>query len=191
MVAPMPFDKMEEISGKLAEVVAAYMKEKRLKAGKDIFFLISSDGNHYGQDFNNSPFGEGEKAWETALDLDRRLIGDYLEGGLDGAENPGPDQGALGRDVPRLPEHLLVRQVFGPVRAARGREDRAAGRGQGADRPALPLFRHLQRGRPPLKKTGMGTTAPFSLAALGELLLDRLLSRMILSIMDVLERPLR
>ncbi len=76
----MPFARMEEISGKLAEAVAAYMKEKDLAAGKDIFFLVSSDGNHYGQDFKNSPYGEGEQAWEKALAFDRRLIKTYLEG---------------------------------------------------------------------------------------------------------------
>jgi len=44
------------------------------KAGNDIFFLVSSDGNHYGKDFNNSSFGEGEKAWESALALDAAKI---------------------------------------------------------------------------------------------------------------------
>lgn len=62
MVAPMPFARMDEISTKLADVVAGYVNEKGLLPGKDLFFLISSDGNHYGKDFNNSPFGEGERA---------------------------------------------------------------------------------------------------------------------------------
>jgi len=61
MVAPMPFEKMDEISGALAKVIAAYMKDKGFRAGRDVFFLISSDGNHYGRDFANSPFGEGKK----------------------------------------------------------------------------------------------------------------------------------
>ena len=59
------------------------------KAGNDIFFLVSSDGNHYGKDFNNSSFGKGEKAWESALALDRRLIDSYLTGGPDAAKIEG------------------------------------------------------------------------------------------------------
>lgn len=163
MVAPMPFDKMEEISGKLAEVVAAYMKEKGLKAGRDVFFLVSSDGNHYGKDFNNSPFGEGEKAWETALALDRRLIGEYLEGGLGAPKIQGLTKELWGAtyvdyrntywcgkySVPfgMLAAEKIVRRVEGKGLIGR-------------------LFRYsdtYSEGVLPLKKTGMGTTAPFSL----------------------------
>jgi hypothetical protein len=74
---------MDEISAKPGEVVAGYTKEKGLVAGKDIFFLISSDGSHYGKNFNNLPFGEGEKAWAAARQLDQRLILSYLTGVLD------------------------------------------------------------------------------------------------------------
>jgi AmmeMemoRadiSam system protein B len=163
MVAPMPFAKMDEISGKLAEVVAAYMKEKGLKTGRDIAFLVSSDGNHYGVDFNNSPFGEGEKAWETARTLDRRLIGEYLEGGLAAPKIQGLTKELWGAtyvdyrntywcgkySVPfgLLAAEKIVRQVEGKGLAGR-------------------LFRYsdtYSEGALPLKKTGMGTTAPFSL----------------------------
>ena len=82
MVAPMPLDKMKKISDNLAEAIAAYMKEKGLTAGQDIFFLISADGNHYGEDFDNLAFGEGEEAWEKALAFDRNLINSYLTGEL-------------------------------------------------------------------------------------------------------------
>ena len=135
MVAPMPFEKMDEISGKLASVIAAYMKDKGLKAGRDISFLISSDGNHYGKDFNNSPFGEGEKAWETALALDRRLIQSYLTG-ISTPRRSGLDQGALGRDLFGLSEYVLVREIFRPVRTAGRRENHPPGRGKEASRAA-------------------------------------------------------
>ena len=65
MVAPMPYARMEEVSTNLAAAIAAYMKENKLVAGKDIAFLISSDGNHYGQDFSNSPFGEGKSLGDS------------------------------------------------------------------------------------------------------------------------------
>jgi AmmeMemoRadiSam system protein B len=163
MIAPMPFEKMEEISGQLAEVIASYMKEQRLKAGKDIAFLISSDGNHYGKDFNNSPFGEGEKAWEKALALDRRLIATYLTDFLDASKIQGLTRelwGATYTDYRNtywcgkysVPFGLLAVEKI--VRLAENK--RLLGR----------LFRYsdtYSEGVLPLKKTGMGTTAPFSL----------------------------
>ncbi len=163
MVAPMPYEKMDDISGKLAVVISAYMKERGLKAGKDIFFLVSSDGNHYGKDFNNSPFGEGEKAWETALALDKRLIGSYLTGPLDASKIQGLTKELWGPTYLdyrntywcgkySVPFGLLAASKI--VRTAEGKN--LIGR----------LFRYsdtYSEGVLPLKKTGMGTTAPFSL----------------------------
>ena len=163
MVAPMPYEKMDEISGKLAAVISAYMKERGLKAGKDVFFLISSDGNHYGKDFNNSPFGEGEKARETALALDRRLIESYLTGALDASKIQGLTKELWGPTYLdyrntywcgkySIPFGLLAASKI--VRAVEGKN--LIGR----------LFRYSDtygEGVLPLKKTGMGTTAPFSL----------------------------
>jgi AmmeMemoRadiSam system protein B len=80
LVTAMSFDTMDDVSAKLADALAAYMKENHLKPGKDIFFLISADANHYGKDFNNLHFGEGEEAHKKAVAHDRRLVKDYLEG---------------------------------------------------------------------------------------------------------------
>jgi AmmeMemoRadiSam system protein B len=163
MVTPMPFTKMEEISTKLAEVIASYMDEKRLAAGKDIFFLISSDGNHYGKDFNNSPFGEGEKAWAAALQLDQRLIRSYLTGVLDSGKIEGLTKELWGKTYLEyrntywcgkysIPFGLLaIEKIIG-----RTTHKKISGT----------LFRFsdtYSEGALPLKKTGMGTTAPFSL----------------------------
>jgi AmmeMemoRadiSam system protein B len=163
MVTPMPFVRMEEISAKLAEIIAGYMNENHLEAGKDIFFLVSSDGNHYGKDFNNSPFGEGEKAWETALQLDQRLISTYLTGVMDSKKVKGLTQELWGETfldyrntywcgkysvpfgllaVEKIMEITMKKKIIGK------------------------LFRFsdtYSEGVLPLKKTGMGTTAPFSL----------------------------
>jgi MEMO1 family protein len=163
MVAPMPFTKMEEISTKLADVIAAYMKEKKLVAGKDIFFLVSSDGNHYGKDFNNSPFGEGEKAWTAARELDQRLIHSYLEGSLDSAKIEGLTKELWGKTYLdyrntywcgkySIPFGLLAAEKI----IALTLNKKISGK----------LFRFsdtYSEGALPLKKTGMGTTAPFSL----------------------------
>jgi AmmeMemoRadiSam system protein B len=163
MVTPMPFTKMEEISTKLAELIASYMKEKGLQAGKDIFFLISSDGNHYGKDFNNSPFGEGEKAWTEALQLDQRLIRSYLTGVLDSGKIEGLTKELWGQTYLdyrntywcgkySIPFGLLTAEKI----IGRTMNKRINGK----------LFRFsdtYSEGVLPLKKTGMGTTAPFSL----------------------------
>jgi MEMO1 family protein len=163
MVAPMPFAKMDEISTKLAGVIADYMAERHLAPGKDIFFLISADGNHYGVDFNNTAFGEGEKAWQAARALDERLISSYLTGEMDGGKVEGLTRelwGATYLDYRNtywcgkysIPFGLLAAEKI----IGRTAHRRLNGR----------LFRYsdtYSEGVLPLEKTGMGTTAPFSL----------------------------
>ena len=83
MVTQMPFGKMDSLSTKLATVIAAYMRERNLVPGKDIFFLISNDANHYGEDFNNSPYGLDAAAHETGTKNDLRIAGRYIDGPID------------------------------------------------------------------------------------------------------------
>jgi len=163
MVTPMPFTKMEEISTKLAEVIASYMEGKQLVAGKDIFFLISSDGNHYGKDFNNSPFGEGEKAWATALQLDQRLIRSYLTGILDSDKIEGLTKELWGETYLEYRNTYWCGKYsipFGLLAAEKIIERTMTKKISGK------LFRFsdtYSEGVLPLKKIGLGTTAPFSL----------------------------
>jgi len=163
MVTGMPLEKMDEVSTKLAAVIAAYMKDKGLAAGKDIFFLISSDGNHYGQDFNNSPFGEGEQAWSAARALDQRIIRDCLTGAMDKSKVEALTRELWGKtylDTKNtywcgkysIPFGLLAVQKIIALTANK--------------RISGTLFRYsdtYSEGALPLRKTGMGTTAPFSL----------------------------
>ncbi|MCX7875100.1 MAG: AmmeMemoRadiSam system protein B [Melioribacteraceae bacterium] len=74
MITQMSFEKMNEISNQLTEIICNYIKEKNYKPGQDIFFLISNDANHYGVDFNNSPFGLDLNAHKIATDLDKKII---------------------------------------------------------------------------------------------------------------------
>ncbi|MGD2088239.1 MAG: AmmeMemoRadiSam system protein B [Candidatus Aminicenantes bacterium] len=80
MVTGMNFETMESRSGELASVIASYIKENNLKIGKDIFFLISADANHYGKDFDNIPYGEDEKAHQWAIERDQKIADSYLSG---------------------------------------------------------------------------------------------------------------
>lgn len=163
MVTPMPFTKMEDISTKLAEVIGGYMKERGLLAGKDVFFLISSDGNHYGRDFNNSPFGEGEKAWAEALQLDQRLIRSYLTGVVDSGKIEGLTKELWGQT------YLDYRNTYwcGKYSIPFGllATEKIIGRtiNKKISGTLLRFSDTYSEGVLPLKKTGMGTTAPFSL----------------------------
>jgi AmmeMemoRadiSam system protein B len=78
MITQMPFDRMEKLSKQLTAIIIDYAKENKLEIGKDIFFLISNDANHYGEDFNNSPYGLDAQAHKTATDNDRRIINENL-----------------------------------------------------------------------------------------------------------------
>ena len=78
MVTQMSFDRMDSISTDLSGIIKDYITEKNLKPGKDIFFLISTDADHYGEDFNNSPFGQDEKAHAEAIANDKRIANTYL-----------------------------------------------------------------------------------------------------------------
>ncbi len=80
MVTGMSFDRMEKLSSELADIIVTYMKKNNLKPGKDVFFLISSDANHYGEDFHNTVFGNGEKGHEKAVANDQRIAREFLSG---------------------------------------------------------------------------------------------------------------
>ena len=74
MITQMPYEKMEAISDRLSKIILDYMKDKNLIPGKDIFFLVSNDANHYGEDFNNSPYGMDAGAHKTATENDMKII---------------------------------------------------------------------------------------------------------------------
>jgi AmmeMemoRadiSam system protein B len=83
MITNIGFDKMDKVSDKLVEIISKYIKENHLVLGKDIFFLISNDANHYGKDFNNSPYGLDKKAHDKATSRDGEIIHTYLERKID------------------------------------------------------------------------------------------------------------
>lgn len=78
MVTGMPFDQMEKLSDELSKWITIYISKKNLVPGKDIFFLISADANHYGEDFRNTIFGTDVRAHEQATALDKQIIDSCL-----------------------------------------------------------------------------------------------------------------
>ncbi len=83
MVTGMNFNRADSISSQLATIIENYIKEKNYKLGKDIFFLISNDANHYGKDFDNSPYGLDSAAHKTATGNDQRIIHTYIQRTID------------------------------------------------------------------------------------------------------------
>lgn len=80
MVTQIPFERMNQVSEKLSRIISAYIAKNKLEPGKDIFFLISSDANHYGKDFDNIPYGEDEAAHLKATENDKRISGNAFNG---------------------------------------------------------------------------------------------------------------
>ena len=80
MVTGMSYEKMDSLSTELAGIISAYIKENNLELGKDIFFLISNDSNHYGEDFNNQPYGLDEEAHRVATGNDKRIAAEIFNG---------------------------------------------------------------------------------------------------------------
>jgi AmmeMemoRadiSam system protein B len=80
MITGMSFRNMVKISVELSAHIVAYIRENNLEIGKDIFFLISADANHYGKDFNNIKFGEDERAHLLGTGSDKKIAGTFLSG---------------------------------------------------------------------------------------------------------------
>lgn len=163
MVTPMPFARMEEVSSILAETIAGYMRDNHLKAGEDIFFLISSDGNHYGKDFDNSPFGEGEKAWLTARELDQRLIQTYLAGFVESPKIEGLTKELWGETYLDYRNTYWCGKYSVPFGLLAAEKIIALTMNKTISGVLFRFSDTYSEGVLPLKKTGMGTTAPFSL----------------------------
>ena len=80
MITGMTFEKMDSLSTELAKIISTYIKKNNLKLGEDIFFLISNDANHYGEDFGNQPYGLDEEAHLVATDNDKRIAAEAFDG---------------------------------------------------------------------------------------------------------------
>jgi AmmeMemoRadiSam system protein B len=163
MVTPMPLNKMEDISDDLAVVISAYMKENHLTPGRDIFFLISADGNHYGKDFNNLAFGEGQAAWEKALAFDRQLIANYLTGVIDRGKIEGLTGEFWGKTYLDYKNSYWCGKYSIPFGLLASEKIIKRTTGKKLKGELIRYSDSYSEGVLPLRKIGLGTTAPFSL----------------------------
>jgi AmmeMemoRadiSam system protein B len=69
------FERIETIASRLGDALAAALKKRNLKLGKDVAIVISADAVHYGPDFKQVPFGDGGiEAYTKATARDRDLL---------------------------------------------------------------------------------------------------------------------
>lgn len=84
VVPYMNWQRIESISQNLAEALANIIQKHQWELGKDIAFIFSNDGNHYGdQDWggkNLAPFGADEAGYLKAIQQDDSLIKSNLSG---------------------------------------------------------------------------------------------------------------
>jgi AmmeMemoRadiSam system protein B len=155
MVTAMPFERMDELSEKLSTIIAEYMRNAELIPGRDIFFLCSSDANHYGKDFDNIPFGEDSNAHVKGVEQDRQIAESFIAGVVESGKIRdfiGAMKSIVwcGRySIPfglltteKTIQKVLEKKLFGEI---------------------LRYSDTYTEGVLPLTQTGMGITAPFSL----------------------------
>jgi AmmeMemoRadiSam system protein B len=83
------FTRLTAMATHLGDALAGVMKKRKLQLGRDVAVIISTDGTHYGNDFQYAPFGAGGiDALAKAMAQDRSLIETTLAGplGLDKAQ---------------------------------------------------------------------------------------------------------
>jgi len=69
------FERIEEIATRLGDALAASMKKRDWKLGRDVAIVISADAVHYGPDFHHVPFGDGGvAAYTKAIARDRAIL---------------------------------------------------------------------------------------------------------------------
>jgi AmmeMemoRadiSam system protein B len=86
LVPPMGWQRIEELSDRLAAAITSVMKQNNWELGRDLAIVVSSDAVHYGPDFDHAPFGTDVTAYQRAVSRDRRLAESYLEGVLTSAK---------------------------------------------------------------------------------------------------------
>jgi MEMO1 family protein len=77
------FERVEAIATRLGDALAASMRKRNWRFGRDLAIVISADAVHYGPDFDQVPFGEGGvDAYTKAVARDRALLTGPIAGPL-------------------------------------------------------------------------------------------------------------
>lgn len=164
MVTGMDFPAMERISAALATAITSYIRENNLAVGKDIFFLISADANHYGKDFDNVIYGQDERAHQLGIASDIEIVHTFLTGTISPALIRRFTERLWGKTYLEYNDRYWCGRYSIPFGLL------TVGEIMNRLYPGKSLTGQLLRyadtytdGVLPLKKTGYGITAPFSL----------------------------
>jgi AmmeMemoRadiSam system protein B len=163
MVTGMPLETMQGISDRLSDIFAEYISQQHLSPGKDIVFLISSDADHYGRDFNNIPFGEDDAAHGKGTGLDIRLAKTYLTGSMTVEKVQGLTGELWGKTYADSTNAVWCGRYSVPFGMLAMEKTVKRLLGKDLHGTLLRYSDSYSEGTLPLVKTGMGTTAPFSL----------------------------
>jgi AmmeMemoRadiSam system protein B len=164
MVTGMDFDTMERLSEMLATQIVEYIKANNLELGKDIFFLISADANHYGKDFDNLFFGEGLAAHQKGTEHDKEIAEACLSGSMTVDKIRDLTQRLWGKTYADYKDTYWCGKYsipFGMLTVLKTVEKVKAGKELNGK--ILRYSDTYTEGVLPLKKPGYGITAPFSL----------------------------
>ena len=84
IVPAASFERFQSLADHLGAALAAEMRARGWRLGRDVAIAISADGIHYGPDFTQHTFGAGGlEAYEQATAKDRALLTGPLAGPLD------------------------------------------------------------------------------------------------------------
>ncbi|MBI1798003.1 MAG: AmmeMemoRadiSam system protein B [Candidatus Eisenbacteria bacterium] len=76
------FDRLSELGDHLGAALAAEMRARGWRLGRDVAIAVSADAIHYGPDFNQTEFGIGIEAYRQAVAKDHGLLEGPLAGPL-------------------------------------------------------------------------------------------------------------
>lgn len=163
MITAMPLARMDDVSDQLSDIICRYLLENELGLGNDVFFLISSDANHYGRDFDNHPFGEDEAAHTTAVNEDIGLVKSYLCGAMDAEKLFGLTEELTGASYDQPGRFLWCGRYSIPFGAMTVEKVMQSMLDKSIRGRLIRYSDTYSEGVLPIKKSGMGITAPFSL----------------------------
>ena len=138
------------------------MEKNNLIPGKDIFFIFSNDANHYGEDFDNAPYGMNEEAHRIATGNDKRIADNTFNGTVSRekiislSEELWPEAG-VNKNCPLWCGRYRV--VFGLLTVNK----LAIDTGKNLNGEVYKYSDTWTGGVLPVKGTDMGITAPYSL----------------------------
>lgn len=164
LVPAASFPRLREMAEHLGTALASALRSRGWKLGRDVAVVISTDGVHYGPDFQYTPFGEGGvEAYVRATDQDRSLLRGWLAGPVEPEKIRRAYESFVDPENPDLYRLTWCGRFAVPMGMLLLE---STARGLGQDRPVgRPVAYATSVGSPelPVRGLGLGPTAPANL----------------------------